>query len=124
MCHNYFHFKTKKDYNIGTNYQLITLLLPIGKTREKTLVSYRYITENISDISRQHGFKDKHSTHIASCNICNQITKGFNNPKPPQHTVAIVLYMSKAYVTLKIHKLMLTNILNIIIKFIANYIKG
>ena len=50
--------------------------------------------------------------------------KGFNNPRPPQCTVAVALDMSKAFDTVNIHKLTLTNIPNIIIKFIENYIKG
>ena len=81
------------------------------------------MTENIPAISNQHGFKHKHSTHTALHNICHQITS-FNNPRPPQHTVAVTLDMSKAFDTVSIHKLTLANILNIIIKFKANYIKG
>ena len=72
--------------------------------------------------------KHKHSTHTALHNVCHLITKDFNNPRPPQHTVAVALDMSKAFDTVKIHKLIhklaLTNIPNIIIKFIKNYIKG
>ena len=60
--------------------------------------------------------------HTALHNICHQITKGFNNPRPPQFTVAVAL--CKVFVTVNIHKHTLTNIPNIIIKFIANYTKG
>ena len=60
--------------------------------------------------------------------ICHQITKGFNNSRPPQGTAATALDMSKVFDTVNIHKLIhkltLTNIPNIIIKFIANYIKA
>ena len=80
--------------------------------------------ENIPAISYQHGFKHKHLPHTALHNIFHQITTGFNNPRPPQRTVAVILDTSKAFNTVNIHKLTLTNILNIIIKFIANYIKG
>ena len=91
---------------------------------------------NVPIISHQHGFKHKHSTHTALHNICHQITKGFNNSRPPQRTVVVVLDMglialdldSKAFDTVNIHKLIheltLKNICNIIIKFIANYKKG
>ena len=65
--------------------------------------------------------------HTALHNISHQITKGFNNPGPPQCTVAVALDMSKVFDTVNMHKLThkltLTNIPNII-KFIANYIKG
>ena len=117
--------KPNKDHNIGTNYRPISLLSPIAKTLEKTLLPY--ITENISVISHLHGFKHKHSTHTALHNIWHQITKGFNSPRPLQRTVALALDMSKAFDTVNIHKIIhkltLTNIPNIIIKFIANYIK-
>ena len=52
---------------------------------------------------------------------CHQIKKGFNNL---QRNVAVALYISKAFDTVNIHKLTLTNIPNpIIIKFLANYVK-
>ena len=102
------------------------MMSPIAKTLAKTLLPY--ITENIPVISHQHGFKHKHSTHTALHNIYHQITKGFNNLRPPQCTVAVALDKSKVSDTVNIHKLThkltLTNIPNIIIKFIANYIKG
>ena len=82
------------------------------------------MTENIPAISHQHGFKHKHSTHTALQNICHQITTSFNNPRPPQCTVAVTLDMSKAFDAANIHKLTLANIPNIIINFKANYIKG
>ena len=98
-----------KTTKFGTNYQPISLLSLIVKTLQKTLLPY--ITENILAISHQHGFKHKHSTHTALHNICHQIIKGFNNPRPPQHTVAVALDMSKVFYTVNIHKLLhkLTN---------------
>ena len=118
--------KPNKDHNICTNYLPITLLSPIAKTLEKTLLPY--ITENILAISHQHGFKQKHSTQIASDNVCHQITKGFNTKRPPPRMVIVALHMSKAFDTVNkhkfIHKITLTNISNNIIKFIGNYMKG
>ena len=79
-------------------------------------------------IAHQHVFKHKHSTYTTLHNICHQIIKSFNNPRLPQCTVAVALNVSKAFDTVNIHKLIhkltLTNIPNIIITFIANYIKG
>ena len=104
--------KLNKDHNIGTNYRPISLLSPIAKTLKKTLLPYT--TENISMNFHQHGFKHKDSTHTALHNICHQITKGFNNPRPPQRTVAVTLDISKAFDIINIHKLIhkltLTNI--------------
>ena len=82
------------------------------------------MTKNISAISHQRGFKHKHSIHTALLNICHQITISFKNPRPPQRTVAVTLDMCKAFDTVNIHKLTLTNIPNIIFKFKANYLKG
>ena len=62
--------------------------------------------------------------HTGLHNICNQIMGGFNNPRPPQHTLAIALDMSKLFDAVNIHKPKLTNIPNTIIKFIENYIRG
>ena len=87
--------KPNKDHNIGTNYRPISFLSPIAKTLEKTILPYSNITENIPAISHQHGFKHKHLTHTAFHNICDQITKGFNNRSPLQRTVAVALDMSK-----------------------------
>ena len=63
------------------------------------------LTENIPVISHQHGFKHKHLKSTALHNICYQITRGFNNPSPLQHTVAVALNMSKGFVTMNIQKL-------------------
>ena len=114
--------KPNNDHNINTEYRPTSFLSPIPKTLQKTLLLY--ITESISIISHQHGFKHKHSTQAALHNICHQITKTFNNSRPSQRTVAVALNISKVFDTLNIHKLTITNIPNIIIKFVANYIKG
>ena len=90
---------------------------PLPKHKEKTLLPY--IKENIPAVPHQHGFKHKHSTHNALHNIYHQITKGFNNPRSPQCTVTVALKINKVFDTVNIHKLILTNIPNIIIKFIA-----
>ena len=85
--------KPKKDHNVGT------ILSPLAKTLEKTLLSY--ITKNILTISHQHGLKHKHSTHTALHNICLQITWGFNNPRPPQYTITVALDMKRHLITNK-----------------------
>ena len=58
----------------------------------------------------------------------NTVAKGFNQMAPPARTITVALDMSKGFVTINIHtlirKLLQTNILGIIIKFITNYIKG
>ena len=67
---------------------------------------------------------NKHSIHTAVHNICPQISKDLKNLRPPQRIVAVALDMSKAFGTMNIHKLTLTNFPKTIIKFKSNYIKG
>ena len=122
MCHNYPYSKIKQRPQHW--HKLLTHITFISHCQniEKTLLPY--MTKNFPIISHQHGFK--RSSHTALLNICHQITKSFNNPRPPQCTVTVALDMSKVFDTVNIHKLTLTNIPNIIIKFMANYsyIKG
>ena len=86
-----------------------------------------YITQNIPNITTQHGFKTKHSTNTALHNINNTAATGFNQPIPLTHTIAVALDMSKAFDTVNIHtlidKLTQTNISYTILRYIANYIK-
>ena len=118
--------KPDKDHNTGTSYRPISLLSVISKTLEKALLPY--ITNNIPQHHTQHGFKAKHSTTTALHNINNTIASGFNQRIPPARTIAVALDMSKAFDTVNIHtltkKLLDTQIPPILIKFIANYIKG
>ena len=118
--------KPDKDHNTGTSFRPISLLSVISKTLEKALLPY--ITNNIPQHHTQHGFKAKHSTTTALHNINNTIASGFNQRIPPARTIAVALDMSKAFDTVNIHtltkKLLDTQIPPILIKFIANYIKG
>ena len=76
----------------------------------------------------QHGYKTQHSTVTSLHKLNNTVAKGFNQMAPPGRTITVALDMSKALDTINIHtlirKLLQTNIPGIIIKFIANYIKG
>ena len=108
--------KPYKDHNIGTNYRPMSLVSRIAKAIEKTHdikhLFWSFFINMDSNITTQH-------THCFD-NICHQITKGFNNPRPPQRTVAVALDKSKAFDTVTIHQLILRltlkNIPTIIIK--------
>ena len=118
--------KPNKDPNQGTSYRPISLLSPIAKTLEKSILPY--ITLNIPQIEHQHGFKQKHSTTTAIHEITENIIQGFNEKRPPSRTVMVSLDMSKAFDTINIHtlihKIHNTKIPATIQKFTANYIKG
>jgi hypothetical protein len=110
----------------GSAFRPISLLSPIAKTLEKIIL--HHLTDNMPVKCHQHGFKTGHSTTSALQIINNQITDVFNKKAPPERTVAVALDMSKAFDTVKHHRLIdkihKTNTPAILQKFIANYIKG
>ena len=118
--------KPNKDLTEGGSYRPISLLSPIAKTLEKVILPY--ITSNIPQINHQHGFKTSHSTTTALHQLTNQIIQGFNQKPPPERTIVVSLDLSKAFDTVNIHllikKLHKTKVSGVLIKFIANYIKG
>ena len=106
--------------------QYPSYLLLQKKTLEKMLLPY--ITQNIPNITTQHGFKTKHSTNTALHNINDTVATGFNQPIAPTRTIAVALDMSKAFDTVNIYTLTdnLThiNIPHTILRYTTNYIKG
>ena len=83
-----------------------------------------------------HNSKHTHTTHIQNTTLYsmilhtlnNTVAKGFNQMAPLSRTNTGVPDMSNVFDTINIHtlirKLLQTKILDTIIKFIANYIKG
>jgi hypothetical protein len=118
--------KPGKDLNQGSSYRPISLLSPLAKTLEKIILPH--LTDNVPNISSQHGFKKKHSTITALQEINHIITSGLNKKPPPDRTIAITIDMSKAFDTVNHHrlinKLLSTDTPATITKFISNYIKG
>ena len=117
--------KPNKDTDKGTSYRPISLLSVIAKTLEKSILPY--ITANIPNTPTQHGYNTQHST-VTALHTLNTIAKEFNQMAPPARTITVALDMSKAFDTINIHtlirKLLQTKIPGIIMKLIANYIKG
>ena len=118
--------KPNKYLDNGTSYRPISLLSVIAKTLEKSL--HPYITANIPDTPREHGYKTQHSTVTAIHTLNNTVAKGFRQIASPARRINVALDMSKAFDTINIHtlvrKLLQTNIPGTIMKFIAIYIKG
>ena len=108
---------------LQTNFTAISNSKNLGKSNSPV-----YITSNIPQINHQHGFKTSHSTTTALHQLTNQIIQGFNQKPPPERTIVVSLDLSKAFDTVNIHllikKLHRTKVPNVLIKFIANYIKG
>ena len=77
--------KPNKDINIGTSYRPISLLSVIAKTLEKVILPY--ITQNIPNITTQHGFKTKHRTtqHQQHCRNRFQPTHSTHHHRSIRH---------------------------------------
>ena len=118
--------KPNKNTDKDTSYRSISLISLIAKTLEKSLLPY--ITANMPNTPMHHGYKTHHSTVMALHTLNNTVAKGFNQMAPPARTITVVLDMRKAFDTINMHtlirKLRQRNIPGIIIKLIANYIKG
>ena len=95
--------KPNKDTGKGTSYRPISLLSVTAKTLEKSLPPY--ITANIPNTPRQHGYKTQHSTVTALHTLNNTVAKGFNQMAPPARTITVALDMSKAFDPINIHTL-------------------
>ena len=65
--------------NWPTSYRPISLLSVIAKTLEKVILPY--ITQNIPNITTQHGFKTKHST--TSTTLSQQVSTNAFHPHAP-----------------------------------------
>ena len=64
------------------------------------------------------------NTITVICSITSATILHIYNPKPPKCTVAVALDKSKVFDTVNIHKLLhRPTLTNIIVKYIANYIK-
>ena len=107
-----------------TDHKLPTHIISINhcqNTRENTFTIRN--RKHSSDFSSTWIETYTLNTHCFAQHMPPNQKKSFNNPRPPQRTVAVALDMSKAFDTVNIHKLTLTNIANIITKFIASYKK-
>ena len=118
--------KPNKDPNNGASFRPISLLSTISKTLEKILLPK--IVPHMPKVSNQHGYKNRHSTVTALHEILDRVTAGFNKKAPPRRSVIVALDMSKAFDTVHLHrlidKLCATTAPPVIIKFLANYLKG
>ena len=117
--------KPNKDKNKGTSYRPISLLSNCKDTGKE-----HYFLHNSKHTKHTHATRvqTQHSTVTALHTLNNTIAKGFNQMAHPARTITVALDMSKAFDTINIHtqmrKLLQTNIPGIIIKLIANFMKG
>ena len=87
------------------NYRPVSLLTAISKIFEKAAYNqlYQYFKENKLLFDAQYGFRDEHSTELASIELIDRILSDLDNKKNP---VAVYMDLSKAFDTLD-HKILL-----------------
>jgi hypothetical protein len=95
VCGDHPGLKPGKPPSLSTSYRPISLLSPVAKILEK-LVQPLLVT-SLPRASTQHGFAPFRSTTTALLPIVTQAIIGFNQNKPPVHTVVVALDLSKAF---------------------------
>ena len=79
--------KPGKDSSQGTSYRPISLLCQAAKVLEVLILPS--INKFLSPAKDQHGFRPRHSTTSAILQLTTDIETGFNQRKPPHHTVCV-----------------------------------
>ena len=95
----------KDDCLIMDNYRPVSLLTSISKVFEKIAHNQisSYLKENKLLYKSQYGFRDEHSTELASLELIDRVMTSFENKHTP---LAIYMDLSKAFDTLD-HKILL-----------------
>ena len=89
----------KEDPEIVDNYRPVSLLCAISKVFERAAYNqlYAYFKENELFFKKQYGFRDQHSTELASTELIDQIFLDLDKRINP---VVIYMDLSKAFDTL------------------------
>ena len=89
--------KPGKDTSQGSSYRPISLLCPAAKVLESLI--FPTINKYLQPAPDQHGFRQEHSTTSALLQLTTDIAMGFNQRKPPDHTVCVAVDLSAAFDT-------------------------
>ena len=115
--------KPGKDTGLSESYRPVYLLCPASKILEKWLQPT--ILKHFNFAAHQHGFRSKHSTVTALCDIATAISNGFNKKKPADRTVLVAIDLSKAFDTVKHSKLLeLIATPGALKRWLANFLQG
>ncbi|GAB0099134.1 hypothetical protein DMENIID0001_149740 [Sergentomyia squamirostris] len=96
--------KPGKPANRGSSYRPISLLSPLAKVMESTLLSWLKCNFQLAD--HQHGFRELHSTTTALQIIQKKISDGLNQKKPCARSILVALDLSKAFDTVPLDQLL------------------
>ena len=117
--------KPGKPAGLGTSYRPISLLCPAAKVLERLLLPE---LNSLPLSATQHGFRSSHSTTTALLPLIHQVVHGFNQPRPPLHTVAVSIDLSKAFDTVNHNKLITSlqhsSLHNNTVRWLAAYLRG
>ena len=115
----------KDDAKIVDNYRPISLLTSISKVFEKVahIQLSTYFKSNNLFFKSQYGFREEHSTELASLEFIDQIVQDFENKKTP---VTIFMDLSKAFDTLNhdilLHKLKYYGVTGLSLQWFKSYL--
>ena len=95
----------KENPELVDNYRPVSLLCAISKVFEKTAYNqlYNYFKINNLFYNSQYGFRDEHSTELASIELIDRIFTDIDKKKNP---ITVYMDLSKAFDTLD-HKILL-----------------
>ena len=95
----------KDDCLIMDNYRPVSLLTSISKIFEKTVHNQisKYFKDNNLFYKSQYGFREEHSTELASLELVDRVMEAFEKKHTP---LAVYMDLSKAFDTLD-HKILL-----------------
>ena len=89
--------KPGKDTSVGTSYWPNSLLFPAAKVLESLILPT--INKYLQPAPDQHGFRPDHSTTSALLQMTTYIAMGFNQRKPPERSICVVVDLSAAFDT-------------------------
>ena len=118
--------KSGKDTSQGSSYRPVSLLCPTTKVLETLILPM--INKYLQPAPDQHGFRREHSTTSALLQLTTDIAMGFNQRRPPDHTVCVAVDLSAAFDTVchskllsKINRSPLTTAT---LRWLSSYLRG
>ena len=118
--------KPGKTADKGSSYRPISLLCPAVKILERLLHPSLKEAFNLED--HQHGFHRRRSCTTALLPFTDKVANGFKQRKPPRRSVAVALYISRAFDTVD-HTILLQNLAATplhpnLLRWLATFLRG
>ena len=115
----------KDNADMVNNYRPVSLLNALSKVFEKAAFNqlYKYFKENKLFYKNQYGFRDEHSTELASLELIDRVINDLDKKKNP---VTVYMDLSKAFDTLDhsilLHKLKFYGISGFALSWFQSYL--